>query len=191
MPGKRGRVPKSQSKITPAALLEINRLWLEHVPITAIAERYGVTDEAIRYWIKKEIKPAWQERARGDLDELLAKVELIERTAWERFHSDAPCETREQIEEALRDAKEDGEPSMEIIRRAMRRVSRPGQAAWLQVIGWCLDFRAKIHGHYAAQRIQHEVAGELRVAGMSRQEADHEQIKRCLERLRSRLTSEN
>jgi hypothetical protein len=155
---------------------------LKGVPNTLIAKAIGIDESTVRHHLNTTIRPQWQEQSRSRLHEDLAKVALIERTAWERFESDASAETVEQIEKGLRESKA-GRVGLKIIRQATRSVKRPGEAAWLQVIQWCIEFRAKVFAHYAPTRTHVQMEGELRVAGKSPSEIDQEMMRRLAEQI--------
>jgi len=180
-----GRPPGKERPVTPGALQEIADLWLKNVPLRTIAKRFGVHHTTILHHLEQTICPLWRERMRSRLDEDLAKVALIERTAWERFHSATPGETRETIEKALT-ATPRGQKRLRIVKQATARVTRTGEVAWLQVIQWCLDFRARVHSHYAPIHHKHDIGGELRVAGMTPAETDQAMLQRLMEKIAER-----
>ena len=160
----------------------IGTLWLQNVPTTVIAKEIGVDEKAIRYHLENTIRPMWHDDMRSRLTEDLAKVALIERIAWERFESNAPGETTEQIEKAL----VGGKGRLRLVKQAVRSVTRTGEMGWLQIIQWCLDFRARIHAHYAPTRTHVDIGGDLRVAGMSPVEVDQAMLKRLMEQIAER-----
>ena len=65
-------------------------------------------------------------------------------------------------------------------------ISRTGEVAWIQVVQWCLNFRAKIHAHYAPVRHKADMGGELRVAGKTPTQVDEEMLKRLFEKIAER-----
>ena len=179
---KRGRPPAGETPITPMTLRQIGILWLEGWSKWEIAKEIGVDEQTIRYHINNTIRPQWVEDGRSRLAEDLAKVALLERTAWERFHANAPGETVEQIEQGLLE----GGSKLRIIKRATRTVTKTGEAAWLDTVRWCIEFRAKIFAHYAPTRHHVDHDGELRVAGMSPDEVDQAMLRRLFAQIEER-----
>jgi hypothetical protein len=171
--------------VTPEVLSEIGRKWLQGRATVAIAKEVGVSESTIRYHIQTHLKPQWHEEMRSTLDIDLAKVSLIEKIAWERFYSAAPGETAEQIEKALTEDKR-GRCRLRIVKQAVKSITRTGDAAWLQIIQWCLDFRAKIHAHYAPTRTHVDIGGEMRVAGLGPSEVDQVMLQRLMEQIAER-----
>ncbi len=119
---------------------------------------------------------------RSRLAEDLAKVALIERTAWERFHSSAPSETHEQVEKAL--LERGGKPR--VVKQATRKITKTAEVAWMQVIEWRLDFRARIHAHYAPTQRHVDHGGDFRVAGKTRTQVDQEMLDRLMQQIKER-----
>lgn len=178
----RGKARPGKRPITPEVLLKIGKMWLKGRNNCEIAREIGVDEKTIRYHLQANIRPLWQENMRSRLAEDLAKVSLLEATAWERFDSSAPSETHEQVEKALLE----GGSKPRIVKQATRTVTKTGEAAWLQIIQWCLDFRARIHAHYAPTRTRIDVGSELRVAGKTPSEVDQEMLKRLMEQIAER-----
>lgn len=99
----------------------------------------------------------WRDRIKDSVGEVIAEIEAIKRIAWQHFRSEAPAETRETIEEALLDPKNNKsqrkrgrpkKPTINIIKRVVSTVKKPGNLGWLQVIQWCITERNKILGFY-------------------------------------------
>jgi len=177
-----GRPKRRERVVTPAVLERIGILWLQNVSMTDIANEFGIDLTTVRHHLNQTIRPMWHEQMRSRLDEDLAKVALIERIAWERFQSNAPGETVEQIEKAL----VGGKGRLRLVKQAVRSVTRTGEAAWLQIIQWCLDFRARIHAHYAPTRTHVDIGGDLRVAGMGPSEVDQIMLDRLMTQIAER-----
>jgi len=175
---KQGRPHKQDRPITPAILLEINRQWLEGVPQTLMAEQLGVHVKTIQYHVASKLRPAWERNVSKDKALVLAKINHMERTAWERFHSHAPAESREQIHEALLECGGD----RQVVDRVLTRITREGQAGWLQIVQWCLEQTCKLLGLYAAERHEVRTSGELRVAGLDPDQLNQEMVAEWLER---------
>lgn len=179
------RAKHARRPVTPEVLREIGTMWLKGRSQVDIARTFGIDEKAVRYHLQNHIRPMWHDQMRSRLDEDLAKVALLEATAWERFHSQAPGETHEQIEKALRECK-GGQSRLRIVKQAVRSVTRTGESAWLQIIQWCLDFRARIHAHYAPVKTHIDLGGDLRVAGMGPAEVDQVMLQRLMEQIELR-----
>jgi|LSQX01.1.fsa_nt_gb hypothetical protein len=143
---------------------------------------FGIDESTVRYHLNERIRPLWHERMRSRLAEDLAKVDLLEATAWERFESHTPGETHEQTEKALLE----GGSRLKIVKQATRTVTKTGEIGWLQIVQWCLDFRAGIHAHYAPTRHHVDRGSEMRVAGMSPVEVDQLMLQRLMEKIAER-----
>lgn len=179
---KPGYHKPGERPVWPEVLRRIGKLWLQGRNNCTIAREIGVDESTVRYHLEHSIKPEWHEQMRSRLAEDLAKVALLERVAWERFGSSAPCETHEQVEKALLQ----GGAKPRIVKQATRTVTRTGEVAWLQIIQWCLDFRARIHGHYAPVRHHVDTGSEFRVAGMAPIEVDQVMLQRLMEKIAER-----
>jgi DNA-binding transcriptional ArsR family regulator len=183
-PAKRrpGKPKKSERVVSPAVLEEIGDLFLEGVPISQIAKRFEVDPSTIRHHLDTSIRPVWQESMRATLADDLAKVGHIERIAWERFHASQQPETRRQIKRAL--VEEGADP--QIVEKVVTKITKTGEVAWIHVLQWCIEHRARVHGHYAPTRHHVDMGGELRVAGMAPDEVDKEMLKRLMEKIAER-----
>lgn len=179
---KRGNPKKNERPITPAVLEQIGILWMRQVPQSVIAERFGVDEKTIRYHLDRSIIPQWEHTMRSRLKEDMARVAHIERVAWERFESAEPGETREHVEKALLE----GGHKPRIVKQVVSKVTRTGEVAWIQVVQWCLEFRARIYAHFAPVRHHVEMGSELRVAGKTPAEVDREMLQRLKERVEER-----
>jgi len=177
-----GKPRPSERPVTPEKLEAIADMFLEGVPISRIAERIGVRRQTIQYHLDASIRPLWQESMRSTLADDLAKVGHLERIAWDRFRASQQPETRRQIKKALLD--EGADP--QTIEKVITKITKTGEVAWLQVVQWCIEHRARVHGHYAPTRHQVDLGGELRVAGMSPDQVDQEMLKRLLVKIEER-----
>jgi hypothetical protein len=157
-------------------------MWLRGVSERKIAEAVGFARATVRYHLDRTIFPQWRDTMRSRLAEDLAKVALIERTAWERFDNAGPEETRETVEKALLE----GGRKPRLVKQVVSKVTRTGEIAWMQVIQWCLEFRARVHAHYAPRQRRVATEGELRVAGKTPSEVDQEMLKRLEEKVEER-----
>ena len=117
------------------------------------------------------------------VEEELAKIDNLERTAWEHFESDDLAETREQLEEALLEVAADSKNnSLAVVKRATVKIRRFGQTAWLEVVEWCIAERCKLLGHYGARHHRITAEASFRVAGQTPAEVDDAMLVRlaCL-----------
>ncbi len=183
-PAKRrpGRPKRSEPVVTPAMILGIAEYWLKGWGTIRIGQEYGIDPTTVRHHLDKTVRPQWHEEMRSRLAEDMAKVDLVERTAWERFHAAEPGETREVVEKALLE----GGSKPQIIKQVKSAVTKTGEVAWIQVIQWCLDFRARIHAHYAPTRHKVDLGSELRVAGLTPDQVDQAMLKRLMETIEER-----
>lgn len=185
---RRGAPLRGERAMTPAMLAKVSAMWLEGVALNRIAQVVKVSEGTVRGYIRDHIRPAWERDLQHDRAMLLAKVAHMEEIAWERFHSKAPAESIRSIKRELVDATEDAIAVEKVCKseKTRRNIFRPGQVAWLQVVQWCLEYRAKLDGMFAPQR--HEINGsaELRVAG-PRGQVDEEMVKRWKQAVQERL----
>ena len=181
-----GRPKRAARPIGPAELGQISRMWLAGHTLEDIGIAIGVSRQAIGHHLDATIRPLWRKEVCDPLGQELAKINLLERTAWKRFNSDAPCETTEQIKKGL--AAEGAEES--IVERVITTIRRPGQKAWLEVVQWCIEQRCKLAGHYTVKP-EKEEHGTFRVAGMTAAQVNEEMIKRVTKLVRQRKKYED
>ena len=162
-------------------------MWLAGHSQTEIALTIGVSRQAIRHHLDTTIKPLWQKSICDPLGQELAKIGLLERVAWQRFNSDAPVETTEQVKHGL-DA--DGVDTA-IVERVIKTIKRPGQKEWLEIVQWCIEQRCKLAGYYSEKKVRHEHSGELRVAGMTAGQVNEEMLQRVTRLIRDRKKYED
>jgi DNA-binding transcriptional ArsR family regulator len=177
-----GRPKRSERAIGPKQLDTIASMYLQHATISEIAAALKVAHSTVRHHLDTHVKPTWAAEARKDLHAELARVALIEKTAWERFHASQKPQTKRQIRKELADAGGDEK----IIEKILTRTTRTGEVAWIQVVQWCLEFRARIFGHFAPSKYQVESAGEFRVAGATATEITEQMLARLQERMEER-----
>ena len=171
---KRGRPKNSERPIGPAELVLIARQHLRHRPNAEIALALGVSERAVEHHLNTTIKPSWRYTLARTQEQELARIDEVERIAWERFEASLAPTTREVVKEVL--AKGGTEP--QIVERVLTKIDRNGETAWVNVIQWCVEERCKIKGHYAAQRLQINQTTDIRVAGKSREDIDRELMER-------------
>ena len=78
-------------------LLDLNRSSWYYEARGESAENLAL----IWYHIEQTARPMWREQMKARLDVDLAKVDLVERIAWERLNSTEPSETHETVKKAL------------------------------------------------------------------------------------------
>lgn len=156
-----GRPKKGESPIKEEDYDDIVKLYYTGYGLQTIAEKYGVTRAAMHaIWNNKILV-----RQRVNIPELTVErfyweLESIKSSAWEKFHSDAPAETREQVTEQI-----DGDKK--VVNRVIGRTFRPGQVAWMDVIMKATDMELKMAGLYQVT-VKQEV--DLRYAGSNEKE---------------------
>ncbi|HWA99415.1 MAG TPA: hypothetical protein VG713_13025 [Pirellulales bacterium] len=172
---------------------EVGRMYLQGVSLWSIALKFGVTVHAVEHHLNTKIKPAWRERVGNEAFIEMAKVNLLERIAYEQFARSKRKLTKETIKQELNaKALEDPEKATDpkIVERALQTIKRDGDATWLHIVQWCIDWRSKVGGHYAPER--HVISGEteLRVAGLSRDDLDHQMLNRLAELIAARTSKQ-
>lgn len=180
-----GRPKRGQEIVTPELLEQIGAMWLQGVSPRAIGEAVGVDRMTIQHHLEQTIRPEWHEMMRGRLSEDLAKVALLEKIAWQKFNACEPCESIEQVERALAKGK-GGRSRMKITRQATRSVRRFGEAGWLEIVKWAIEFRARVFAHYAPAKHRVDIGGDFRVAGMGPAEVDQAMLNRLLQQITER-----
>lgn len=180
-PGKRSPVgrksgrPKVQDRpIGPAEHLIIARGVLRNVPLIDLAVQLGVSEATIRFHLEHNIRPIWHHGMQRTAELELAKIDEVERTAWECFAKTLDNETHETIKQELE--KEGG--NLKTVERMLKTVTTAGSTAWMHVVMNCIAERAKILGYYAAQRFKIDGGGSIRVAGKSREDINKELLQR-------------
>ena len=179
---KAGRPKKNEVVITPAKQEIIAKMWLRGATLSTIAKRLKVDKKTVSYHLKHTIKPMWLEELSTDLGSEMAKVAEVERVAWECFEASQGDETKKIVKERLMETTH----SIELAERITSSLKREGSTAWMDVIRWCLDFRAKIAGHYAPTRME---VDDFRVAGKALGEVDNEMMQRLAKLVQERRDS--
>lgn len=169
-PRRPGRPTARERVIGPAEIIKIAEWHIQHIPLTEIAERLGVDEATVRHHIRQTIRPQWEQATRRPMGEELARVDLLEKTAWECFHKSTQPATKQKMKEILAEAGDD--EAGDLIERVVETTFRDGDTAWHAVIQWCIDYRTKVAGFYAPDRMKVTHAGEVRVAGQTRELVD-------------------
>lgn len=161
----RGNYRKWKESIPDLTIAELRaeagRLHLRGKTLTEIAELINVPRMTVADWVR-QCKEAWKDRAADDMHVELAKVDELEAFAWERLEQSLNPESSQKIERELSDVTR----KMAETKRVLTRTKSNGSKQWADVIQWCIDYRTKVKGGYAPDRLR--IEGEFRVAGQSR-----------------------
>tara|TARA_B100000949_G_C14014860_1_gene338833 strand:- start:27 stop:422 length:396 start_codon:yes stop_codon:yes gene_type:complete len=111
----------------------------------------------------------------------IAKIDHIERIAWQKFHESEHPQTKRQVKKALVD---DGGANLEVVEKVMTKIKRTGEPVWLNLVQWCIDARARYLSYEPPRTIK--VQNEYRVAGKSPDQVNEEMMRRLLERVEQR-----
>jgi hypothetical protein len=166
-----GKPRRADRPVTPEALERIEEMHLKGRSLREIGDAIGITPAGVHYHLEHTIRPKWRAAAVGRLETELAKIDLIERIAHERFQKSTEPKTRQQREKALRM----GGAAPVVVKRVLEKTTRTGEACWIELAKWCVEQRAKIFGHYAPEKHQ-IVEGAPRFAGRPAGEVVKEQM---------------
>lgn len=173
-----GKPTASARVIGEAELVIIARMKLRHRPAPEIAELLGVDEKTVRHHYEHTIRPSFRHVLNRTAEEEMARIDEIERIAWECFDKSLEPQTRETIKtgliEGLKGNSKSKAKKLGTIESVLTTIHTNGDTSWINVIQWCVEERCKIKGHYAAQRLQINHGGEIRVAGKSREDLDRE-----------------
>lgn len=158
---KAGRPERAERPIGSAELAEISDMFLRGKTHAEIASRLVVSEATVRHHLDNTLKPLWQKKVCDPLREELARINVLERVAWQEFESQASNEMSEQIKTRL---LEEG-IEMDVVERVIKTISRPDQMSWLGVIQWCVEQRRKLAGYYAPTKGQHD--GQIRATDIT------------------------
>ncbi|MCP4535796.1 MAG: hypothetical protein GY832_01455 [Chloroflexi bacterium] len=172
----RGRMKKGRSPITPGVLAKIASMYLKGATKMDIAREVGVDRKTVTKHLEERVKPAWKEEQIVSVTEDLARISMIERMAWDRFEKSCSPQTKKVIKQAL----VDGVGKLRIVEKILSQAKTTGETHWVNVIQWCIEFRAKVGGYYAASKLDINHGGELRVAGMTPGEVDEAMLTRLV-----------
>ncbi len=181
-----GRPRAVARAIDPDEIQRIADWRLQGCSLSEIALRLGVHRSTVQHHLKA-IGHEWQVGHNVDRAEQLAKVNLMERVAWERFEQSMKPQTRKQLKfDLAKDLKAknvDAAEARRLVEEVVTRTTRTGEPAWLGVIQWCAEYRAKVFGWYASQKQEVEHREGYRVAGLSGDEARDRVAKKIRELL--------
>ena len=175
---KPGRPSHAERPINAEVLEQIARLWAKGWSGRKIAKSIGVHETSVRYHLKNTIKPLWRQQVVRPVELELAKIDHLETIAWEHFESDAPSESRENVEEALLEASRGKNGALTVVKKATSTIRKFGQTAWLDVVEWCISERCKLMGHNAAKDYRVSQDHAFRVAGTTPSDLDEAMLER-------------
>ena len=183
--GKRPKCRRPRAthrRVTPAVWEIFSELYLKGKSVSEVARATGFNRKTVDHHLKQTIMPLWQSAQIVELGIELAKVDLLERVAWEMFSKSTEPLERQRVKDVLRKNEVDST----VIEQVTTTVNRVGEVKWLKIIMWCLDFRAKVGGLYAEGNSRASGAGprpkdEMRCAGMSPEDVDEKMLTRILE----------
>ncbi len=179
---KPGRPKRAERPIGPAELAQIGELWLRGRTRAEIARTLAVSESTVRHHLNATIRPLWRDHVAAPLGVELAKIDLLERVAWLQFESKGPAETTEQMKTGL---VHNG-VELAVVERVIRKIHRPGQKTWLEVIEWCITERCKLAGYYRPKQDEGKRASSFRIAGMTADQVNDAMIQRMVKVIRDR-----
>jgi hypothetical protein len=152
---------KSENAVTPEAMETIWRMWCQGISNLKIAKAVGIVENTVRYHVRSTILPLFRRRMQQVQVTEYAKIEHLEKVAWEKFHESTAPTTRKKTKKAMR-----GDATvLEVVERIRTKIARSGETAWLDLVKRCIERRLKISGGYAAQELILKKDDEYRVAG--------------------------
>jgi len=178
----RGRSKGGKSPVTRGVLAKIASMYLKCESKLSIARETGLDYKTVTKHLEERVKPAWKKEQIVSSTEDLARVSMVERLAWRKFKESCSPQAKKVIKQAL---LEDGN-KLQIVEKIMSETKVTGEAQWVDIIKWCIEFRAKIGGYYAASKVDITHGGELRIAGMTPTEVDQEMLARLVEAVEKR-----
>lgn len=139
-PEKDSNLVERRKRASRARLGDVADLYLQCVPVHKIATKFNTTVKSI-YRDLNNIRKMWAKHAltgaKGIIASELAKLDRIEREAWEMHER--------QKNDEITDRREKGmTPKGPISKRSKTKQTPKANAAWLQVILDCMEKRAKL-----------------------------------------------
>lgn len=190
-----GRPPAGDPVITPEILEIIGREWLRGTAVEMIASAIPCDPKTVWHHINRTIRPLWRNQLDQSLVDELAKIQAIERIAWQHFDKSESVLTeqtlREAVERDIAGGIKSGESlfdgvgdGLQIVERITKKVKKLANPTWLSVIQWCIELRLKVGGHLSGAKLENEHS--LRVAGMSPEQLDKKMLGRLLIEMEAR-----
>lgn len=169
----RGRPKASEKAVGPGEHAEMASMFLRGKSVRQIAGALNLSRGTVQHHLENHVKPAWRVGMQRMAFYEIAKIDELERYAWEMLErSERPI-----IKNRLKN------PGSAETERTIETTGREADEKWARLIAWCISERCKIAGHYAAHRIKVDVGGELRVANRSREDVSEELMMRVAEKV--------
>ena len=150
---------KTVPVVGAAEMMVIEARVLEGKTLREIGAELGIPHNTVFHHLSKTIRPAWREKTKRGVEQVLAKLDRCYRHSWKMLLENPDAMSDEA-----------------------RATSRPGSSSWLQQALDCLKEEAKLLGHYSASKVKVEEEG-FRVAGMSTDELDAKMMKKLLTKI--------
>lgn len=167
-----GRPPKSEPVVTLAVLARIEDLHLRGFSLRDIAALVKVDPALVARKIDGELRARWKEAGVTRLEDDLARVAMLERVAWQAWEDSQKPEVRKtakyelpqpfddpvpkrkkaaakkSTKEAVAATLKAGGVNVELVERTISTITKVGAVAYLDIIKWCIEFRAKLGGYF-------------------------------------------
>lgn len=128
-----------------------------------MVDAFNVSHSTVKKYLK-ELREEWQAKALYDFSlakaEQLARIDEIERVAWEGFHN--------SVKGSLSTTTMKSKDS----KTKMQTKTKPSvsDTKWLDKIQWCVEQRNKILGLYAPKKIDQTIKNERKLEEMTTEE---------------------
>ncbi len=191
--GRKAGRPKGKAAMGPEELEKLSRLYLRGFSLTNLAKIFGVSDTTISHHLD-QFRVRWRDSQKGLLEEELAKVRELERVAWECFELSKEPEIRRVVKRTtnakLKNELKRKGADAELVEQSITRTTRIGSTAYLQIIQWCIEYRAKVMGYF---RDQGSEMGDLAPKVVFVEIEDREEVEQftTMERLQAQMDSRN
>lgn len=177
---KPGSPKQHERVVTPEVLDRIEQLLLRgrgYRAITRMLREEGLADVAavtVQHH-EKMIRTSWNVPKRVTLEEQLASLDEVYRTAWEEYERSGDPEVQNTLEQVPDGKGAATADQMRVVKTVLRRVKKQGSGLpWIAIILQVIDMRLKILGAYKAPR--EEAVDDHRVAGRTVSEVDRENL---------------
>lgn len=162
-----GKPRTGKEALTPQKLLKLGKLFLRGMTVRELATVFNCSATTIQHHVDS-LRIEWKESQKGLLEQELAKVQELERVAWECFE-ESKSERRVTIKRERGMSAADMDPKttkgkknhlvqkgapLEVVEKAITKITRTGSPAYLQIVQWCLEYRAKVMGFFRDQGSQ-------------------------------------